>query len=855
MSEKFMKGRIFNTRKQKILGRFSILMSLSMLLALFPVNVSAAQTVTTDQTGEHGGFYYSFWNQGGGSVVMTLGDGGNYSVTWSNCSNFTCGKGWRTGSANKVVNFTGTFNGGNNGYLALYGWTKNPLIEYYVIEDYGQWTPPGVASIGTLNSDGGTYTIHKATRYNQPSIVGTATFDQFFSVRQQKRSSGTITFANHVNGWRNVGLNLGSTWDYLIMETEGYQSSGNANITVSDGGAGGSQQQGQQQWPQDQQGQQQWQWPQDQQGQQQWQWPQDQQAQQQQWQWPQDQQGQQQWQWPQDQQGQQQQWQWPQDQQGQQQQWQWPQDQQGQQQWQWPQDQQGQQQQWQWPQDQQGQQQWQWPQDQQGQQQWQWPQDQQGQQQWQWPQDQQGQQQQWPQQGQQDQQQGWNQGSNGTGFKINVSSVKGNVGEQITVPINFENLPSGGVATADMTINYDSSKLEYVGSEAGSIVKNAGTNFAINKVSDGELKVLFLDYTMSSEAITSEGVFVNLTFRVKNSGSANINVTNVTVGDQALKSVSTQVNGGVVSQDGSSNTQPAQQWPQDQQGQQGQQQQWPQQGQQGQQQGWNQGSNGTGFKINVSSVKANVGEQITVPVNFENLPSGGVATADMTINYDSNKLEYLGSEAGSIVKNAGTNFAINKVSDGELKVLFLDYTMSSEAITSEGVFVNLTFRVKNSGSANISVTNVTVGDQALKSVSTQVNGGVVSQDGSSNTQPAQQWPQDQQGQQQWPQDQQGQQQWQWPQDQQGQQQWQWPQDQQGQQQWQWPQDQQGQQQWQWPQDQQGQQQWQWPQDQQGQQQWQWPQDQQGQQQWQWSQDQQGQQWQWTQQQGQQWQWF
>jgi hypothetical protein len=617
MSEKFMKGRIFNTRKQKILGRFSILMSLSMLLALFPVNVSAAQTVTTDQTGEHGGFYYSFWNQGGGSVVMTLGDGGNYSVTWSNCSNFTCGKGWRTGSANKVVNFTGTFNGGNNGYLALYGWTKNPLIEYYVIEDYGQWTPPGVASIGTLNSDGGTYTIHKATRYNQPSIVGTATFDQFFSVRQQKRSSGTITFANHVNGWRNVGLNLGSTWDYLIMETEGYQSSGNANITVSDGGAGGSQQQGQQQWPQDQQGQQQWQWPQDQQGQQQWQWPQDQQGQQQwqwpqdqqgqqqqwqwpqdqqgqqqqwqwpqdqqgqqqQWQWPQDQQGQQQWQWPQDQQGQQQQWQWPQDQQGQQQQWQWPQDQQGQQQWQWPQDQQGQQQQWQWPQDQQGQQQWQWPQDQQGQQQWQWPQDQQGQQQWQWPQDQQGQQQQWPQQGQQDQQQGWNQGSNGTGFKINVSSVKGNVGEQITVPINFENLPSGGVATADMTINYDSSKLEYVGSEAGSIVKNAGTNFAINKVSDGELKVLFLDYTMSSEAITSEGVFVNLTFRVKNSGSANISVTNVTVGDQALKSVSTQVNGGVVSQDGSSNTQPAQQWPQDQQGQ----QQWPQD-QQGQQQ-------------------------------------------------------------------------------------------------------------------------------------------------------------------------------------------------------------------------------------------------------------------------------
>ena len=213
-------------------------MSLSVLISLFPVNVNAAQTITSDQTGDHDGFYFSFWNQGGGSVVMTLGSGGNYSVNWSNCSNFTCGKGWRTGSPDKIVNFTGSFNGGNNGYLALYGWTKNPLIEYYVIENYGQWTPPGSNSIGTLNSDGGTYTIHKMVRTNQPSIIGTATFDQFFSVRQQRRSSGTITFANHVSGWKNKGLNLGTTWDYLIMESEGYQSSGSANITVSDGGNG-----------------------------------------------------------------------------------------------------------------------------------------------------------------------------------------------------------------------------------------------------------------------------------------------------------------------------------------------------------------------------------------------------------------------------------------------------------------------------------------------------------------------------------------------------------------------------------------------------------------------------------------
>ena len=110
--------------KQKTMRLFlAVLLCFTFTLA--GVNVQAATTVTTNQTGTEGGYYYSFWNQGGGgSVTMTLNGGGNYSVTWSNCTNFTCGKGWSTGSA-RNVSFSGSFNGGNNGYLALYGWTKN----------------------------------------------------------------------------------------------------------------------------------------------------------------------------------------------------------------------------------------------------------------------------------------------------------------------------------------------------------------------------------------------------------------------------------------------------------------------------------------------------------------------------------------------------------------------------------------------------------------------------------------------------------------------------------------------------------------------------------------------------------
>jgi endo-1,4-beta-xylanase len=203
----------------------------AMLLIVILAHLSMAQTVNSNQTGTNNGYYYSFWNAGGGSVTMTLGSGGNYSVTWSNCNNFTCGKGWRTGSSAPVC-YTATFNGGGNGYLAVYGWTTNPLVEYYIVENHGSWTPPGGTSLGTITSDGGAYKIYKLSRTNAPSILGTSNFSQYWSVRTTTRSSGTITVKNHFDAWASNGMNMGA-FDYEIMETEGYQSSGSSNVTVN----------------------------------------------------------------------------------------------------------------------------------------------------------------------------------------------------------------------------------------------------------------------------------------------------------------------------------------------------------------------------------------------------------------------------------------------------------------------------------------------------------------------------------------------------------------------------------------------------------------------------------------------
>ena len=189
------------------------------------------------------GYSYEIWlDKTGGSGSMTLGSGGTFTTDWSaevSQGNFLARRG-RNYDATKKATEYGTIvmdyaadysaSAAGNSRLCVYGWMKNPLVEYYIIEDWVNWCPKPNGQSKTVTIDGAEYEIFQLD-HTGPTILGTTeTFKQYFSVRKSKRTSGTITVSDHFKAWAEAGWNIGNLTE-VALNVEGWESSGKANVT------------------------------------------------------------------------------------------------------------------------------------------------------------------------------------------------------------------------------------------------------------------------------------------------------------------------------------------------------------------------------------------------------------------------------------------------------------------------------------------------------------------------------------------------------------------------------------------------------------------------------------------------
>jgi len=213
-------------------------------------------------------YHYSTWDfsQGSGSTNKftwygaNKGGGGAFKAEWTDYFLARIGFFWGNGGPyTQYKNIYADYNyirtanstSSNGGFIGVYGWSRNPsaanniekLIEYYIVDDWFYDIQAGPSQIyqtynsitygeelGSFTVDGAIYKIYTTERHNEPSIDGDKTFIQIFSVRQGRRTYGTISVTEHFKAWSRY-LELGNMFEATFkVETFG---GGNGHLDLT----------------------------------------------------------------------------------------------------------------------------------------------------------------------------------------------------------------------------------------------------------------------------------------------------------------------------------------------------------------------------------------------------------------------------------------------------------------------------------------------------------------------------------------------------------------------------------------------------------------------------------------------
>ena len=208
-----------------------------------PVDCTAAPltggTVRTSANaqGTAAGQSWSIWSNGAAGTITTY-SAPAFSASWNNSGDFLARMGLEWGNSGKTFDQFGTITAqfaetktgtaGGFSYVAVYGWSNNPCIEYYIIDDsYNRMpvNPGNTTNKGTATIDGSAYTLYtRPTTGTGGSRCGAsvASWTQFYSVRQTARQCGQISITEHFKAWAAAGMTLGTMLEAkLLIEVGG----------------------------------------------------------------------------------------------------------------------------------------------------------------------------------------------------------------------------------------------------------------------------------------------------------------------------------------------------------------------------------------------------------------------------------------------------------------------------------------------------------------------------------------------------------------------------------------------------------------------------------------------------------
>jgi hypothetical protein len=266
---------------------------------------------------------------------------------------------------------------------------------------------------------------------------------------------------------------------------------------------------------------------------------------------------------------------------------------------------------------------------------------------------------------------------------IAIGNARGEAGNEISIPVTFDDVPKSGINNCDFKISYDSTVLQIKAVEAGSIIASSATDFVANYSKEGQISFLYSDSTQGSKPIASSGLFANIKAEIKSAAKAGTyDVKFSSVGAFSTKNVQTvkvTSSNGKVTVTSSKPTVTAAPTPTP------------------------TPTPTTAVKtldIGIGSAQGEPGSVVSVPVNFSNVPERGVNNCDFRLSYNSSIMEIIDVEAGSIVPSPLTDFVANR-STGMVSFLYSDATQGFNPIVKDGTFANITLKIKENASAGV----------------------------------------------------------------------------------------------------------------------------------------------------------
>lgn len=190
--------------------------------AAMPTN---GQDHSGNSRGGSGNLAWEIWSNTGEGELTTFEGVAAFRASWNNAGGYLGRMGFEWGNNGEPYTAHGRIHaqfvsrkdedgsGGGYSYVGMYGWTLNPCVEWYVIEDTFNtlpFNPGGTVDKGQVTIDGGTYQIYtRDTTGTGGSRCGdVSNWIQYYSIRTSPRSCGLISLSDHFDAWEEKGMSM-----------------------------------------------------------------------------------------------------------------------------------------------------------------------------------------------------------------------------------------------------------------------------------------------------------------------------------------------------------------------------------------------------------------------------------------------------------------------------------------------------------------------------------------------------------------------------------------------------------------------------------------------------------------------